>query len=133
MKKILFLLMFAGYVMASPAYDYPYLAFQTSNGTVTTVAVDDLTLSVSGSTLVATNADGTVTLSLGELSKMYFTAEAATGITTLDGSKPAEVDVYSLAGVCMGRYPDFATARARLASGVYIVKTETQTQKITVK
>ena len=81
MKKILFLILFAGSALSSLAYDYPYLAFQTSNGSVTTVAVESLTLTVSGSSLVATNDDGSVTLSLSDLSKMYFTTEAATGIS----------------------------------------------------
>ena len=133
MKKILFLILFAGSALSSLAYDYPYLAFQTSNGSVTTVAVESLTLTVSGSSLVATNDDGSVTLSLSDLSKMYFTTEAATGISNVSSNTGNEVDVYTIAGIYIGRYSSFASARDRLGSGVYIVKSESRTQKITVK
>ena len=64
---------------------------------------------------------------------MYFTTEAATGISNVSSNTSDEVDVYTIAGIYIGRYSSFASARDRLGSGVYIVKSESRTQKITVK
>ncbi|MCR4994222.1 MAG: Ig-like domain-containing protein [Bacteroidales bacterium] len=53
-------------------YTYPYLVFTDSDGDETTVSVDDLEITFSDGQLVATNGDGSITLTLSTLASMAF-------------------------------------------------------------
>jgi len=80
MKRFFFTLMMVVASLSAWAYDYPYLVFQTTDGTTYAVSVESLTLDVSGDQLVVTNDDGTLSFPLSELSKMYFSTEATVTI-----------------------------------------------------
>ena len=59
MKKLLItLVLMMALATAAQADDYPYLAFQTADGTVKAVSVTSLKLTFEGGQLVATNGDG---------------------------------------------------------------------------
>ena len=120
--------------IAAHAYDYPYLTLQTTDGTETTVAVDELVLTVSDGQLVITNGDGTISLILSDLSKMYF-ASTSSGISTVMSTPTASgsVEVYTTGGILVGRYDSVATAKSQLRSGVYVMKTNDRTLKTVVK
>lgn len=64
------------------AQGYPYLIFETADGTKTSVAVESLTLTLGTTTLTA----GTKQFALADLTKMYFSATAV-------GSDAVEGDV----------------------------------------
>ena len=68
------------------AQGYPYLIFETADGTKTSVAVESLTLTLGTTTLTA----GTKQFALADLTKMYF---SATSIDGEGGSDAVEGDV----------------------------------------
>lgn len=134
MKKVLFVILLAAQTASAELYDYPYMAFQTTDGIVKTVSVSSLSLSVSNGVLIATSDDGTESFTLSDLSKMYFTSEAVvTKVQNLESTGSSEVEVTSLAGVFCGTFPSVEAARQSLPAGMYIVKNSKETFKIAVK
>ncbi|MCR4994680.1 MAG: T9SS type A sorting domain-containing protein [Bacteroidales bacterium] len=127
MRKAILTILTAASALTAQAYDYPYLAFQTSDGTTTTVSVESLKLTISDGQLVATNGDGSTTFTLTELSQMYFTAEATDAIKEVDSKTldDAEISIYDLQGRLV--------PASQLKRGIYVVKTSTGTRKISVK
>ncbi len=113
--------------LAAQAYDYPYLAFQTADGSVKTVSVESLSISFSDGKLVVTNGDGTSTFTLTDLTKMYFSTEnTSTGIEKTEGQETEQVsEVYDL----QGRKIPVSDMR----HGIYLIKTKKGTQKVYVK
>lgn len=131
MKRTLLIAMCVIGSAAARAYDYPYLVFQTADGTATSVDVSDLTISVNGTELVVTNSSGTQTFTLSDLSKMYFSETS--GIADISSDKNAMIEVYSLSGNRIGTFDDLVIARKQLEKGIYIVKTNGQTSKISIQ
>lgn len=116
--------------VAVHADDYTYLTFEKSDGTLTSVALSSLSITISGTTLTA----GDQTFTLSDLTKMYFsTANETTGIeeatTTLDGA----VEVFSLNGIAIGKYASMKDAAALLKTGIYVIKSKSKTLKVAVK
>ena len=105
------------------ADDYPYLTFETQDGTTQSVAVSGLTLTIADGNLIAAN--GTETLFASE----------ATSIDELTSKLPADgvAEVFTLAGVSLGQYDSLQAVRAALQQGVYIIKVNGQTLKVMVK
>ena len=89
--------MMAGAATAQ-ADDYPYLTFETADGTKVSVAAADLTLTISDGKLVVNN--GAQSFTLTELSKMYFSSTDVTPIdrVTTDTTATADANWYSLDG-----------------------------------
>lgn len=131
MKRNLLIGMFAIGTTAALAYDYPYLVFQTTDGNATSVEVSDLTISVNGTSLVVTNGDGTQTFTLSDLSKMYFSQTA--GIDDIRDDNGQAVEVFHLSGQRVGSFIDLRSARQQLEKGIYIVKSNGQTSKISIQ
>ena len=124
MKRLLFILMMMTGVLAMQAADYPYLTFETTDGNKISVSTESLTLTVSGTTLTAGNQSFT----LVNLSKMYFSTsdESTTGISeTLAVDLNEVTDIYDLKGN--------KVSKSQMQKGVYIVKTNQGTFKMTVK
>ncbi|MBE6312774.1 MAG: hypothetical protein E7076_06435 [Bacteroidales bacterium] len=120
MKKLwLFFLLMCSAV--THAYDYPYLVFQTSNGELTTVSVESLTMSVSDENLQVTNIDGDTSFPILALSKMYFDSET-TAMPQVQGCFSEKVVVFSVVGTQMGVFSSEAEALDALPRGVYIIK-----------
>ena len=123
MKKFfLFLTILVG-TLTAQAEDYTYLTFETTDGAKASVAVADLTLTISGTTLTA----GTQSFTLSNLSKMYFSnTDETTGIETITSATLDEdTDIYDLQG--------HKVTKAQMQKGVYIVKTKNRTYKIVMK
>jgi len=135
MKKIpLILSMFLGISMANAdTYDYPYMIFQTSDGNETTMQTESLSFTISDGKLVATNTSGSVTFDLSSLTSMQFSKSGE--VTAIDkvSSEKTPVEVFSVAGVSVGKFDCVDDARQSLPSGMYIVKSSDKTYKITVK
>lgn len=88
MKRIIFIFALMLVVVMAHADDYNYLIFAQSSGSQTAVEAEGLTITFSDGYLIATSADGTVTrLPLNEMSSMWFSESAATGITTVGASQ----------------------------------------------
>lgn len=124
MKRLLFILMMMTGTLAMQAGDYPYLTFETTDGNKVSVSTESLTLTVSGTTLTAGNQSFT----LVNLSKMYFSTsdESTTGISeTMTADLNEVTDIYDLKGN--------KVSKSQMQKGVYIVKTNKGTFKMTVK
>jgi hypothetical protein len=124
MKRLLFILMMMTGTLAMLAADYPYLTFETTDGNKISVSTESLTLTVSGTTLTAGNQSFT----LVNLSRMYFSTsdESTTGISeTMTADLNEVTDIYDLKGN--------KVSKSQMQKGVYIVKTNKGTFKMTVK
>ena len=124
MKKIiLFMTMMVG-VLTAHADSYTFLTFETTDGAKASVSVSDLTLTISGTTLIA----GTQSFTLTNLSKMYFSTsdETTTGISeVMKADLDEATDIYDLQG--------HKVTKAQMRRGVYIVKTKNRTYKMVVR
>jgi hypothetical protein len=90
------------------------------------VAVESLTLTISGTILTA----GSQQFTLSNLAKMYFsnTDETATGIETIDNGQLTmdnSAEIYDLQG--------HKVSKSAMRKGVYIVKTNSKTYKMIVR
>ena len=129
MKKIILLFTTLVETLMAQADGYTYLTFETTDGAKASVAVSDLTLTISGTTLTA----GSQTFTLSNLSKMYFSTsdESTTGIEEITNAAMDEAtEIYDLSGkkIVNGKW-----SNGKLPHGVYIVKTKSKTFKMVVK
>ena len=124
MKKLLVLLTMMMGTLAVHAADYTYLTFETTDGAKASVSVENLTMTISGTTLTA----GSQSFSLSNLSKMYFSTadETTTGIQEVTSVALDEAtDIYDLQG--------HKVTKEQMRKGVYIVKTKNRTYKMVVR
>lgn len=112
-------------------YTYGYLVFTANDGKEQSFAVEDLTLTFSDGKLVASNGTTTLTFTLADLAKMYFSETTTDGIKTLNVDD--DVEVFTVSGIRMGQYASIADARRVLQQGVYIFKQGSKTNKIAIK
>ena len=124
MKKLFLLLTVLVTTMTVQAEGYTYLTFETTDGAKASVSVENLTLTISGTTLTA----GSQQFTLSNLSKMYFSTsdETATGIEEITSASIEEAtDIYDLQG--------HKVSKEQMRKGVYIVKTKSRTYKMVVR
>lgn len=134
MKKLLFTTLITLGTLQAQAYDYPYLVFRNTEGTTTVIAVESLSITISDGQLVATNADGTQSFALADLSKMYFTQQAdLTGISNAGKQEDEVVEVFTTGGIKLGKYLNINEAKTSLKPGIYILKSKQKSFKIVVK
>ena len=110
--------------LTAQADDYTYLTFETTDGAKASVAVENLTLTISGTTLTA----GSQQFTLSNLSKMYFSTsdKTTTGIEEITNAALDEAtDIYDLQG--------HKLTKEQMQKGVYIVKTKNRTYKMVVR
>ena len=76
MKRLFFILILAQACLGVTAqdYTYPYLIFTAADGTQTTLSATSLEMTFADGQLVATNGDGTTTLTLADLASMTFSS-----------------------------------------------------------
>lgn len=122
LRKSLVMLAFALVSISAMAEQFCYLTFETKDGAKASVAIESLTMTISGTTLVA----GNQTFVLDNLSKMYFSVSdetTTTGIRQLENMDAKEIlAIYDLQG--------HIVSENQLKKGVYIVKTKGGTFKI---
>ncbi len=123
MKKLIVLLTMMMGTLAADAESYTYLTFETTDGAKVSVEASSLNITISGTTLTA----GSQSFTLSNLSRMYFTSSnETTGIETLSITDWNEVsDIYDLKGR--------KVTKDQMRKGVYVIKTNSGTHKITVK
>lgn len=134
MKKIILSLAVLLSACMAQAADYPYLVFTNTGGTTTVLSVENLTLSVSGSTLQVTNADGTNSFTLTDLANMQFSKDGST-VSAIENVLQADkaVEVFTVSGVRLGTYSSLAEGIKSLNAGAYIIKQNTNAQTIVVR
>lgn len=132
MKKVLltFIAMLA--MLSVRADEYPYMIFQTTDGTIHAMAVESLSMEISNGQLVATNNEETQTFTLTDLNRMFF-CDDTTGIEEVFSDDAGEVTVFTVMGVFVGKYPNANDAVKVLDGGVYLLKTKYNTIKIAVQ
>ena len=124
MKKLFLLLTVLVATLTAQAGGYTYLTFETTDGAKASVSVENLTLTINGTTLTA----GSQQFTLSNLSKMYFSTsdETATGIEEINSAAIEEAtDIYDLQG--------HKVSKEQMKKGVYIVKTNSRTYKMVVR
>ena len=133
MRKVLTLTLVLVGIATSMAYEYPFLTFQSTDGTTKSMSVESLDITVSNGQLAVTNADGTQTFTLTDLSKMYFSENGgSTDIANVDTGND-HVDVFTISGMHLGTFQTIDAAKASLKPGLYVMKSKNKTLKITVK
>lgn len=113
LRKSLVMLAFALVSISAMAEQFCYLTFETKDGAKASVAIESLTMTISGTTLVA----GNQTFVLDNLSKMYFSVSDETTTTGIRQLENMDVQGHIVSG-------------NQLKKGVYIVKTKGGTFKI---
>ncbi|MBQ6789917.1 MAG: hypothetical protein IJP76_00495 [Paludibacteraceae bacterium] len=133
MKKILVLAVTVVCAVMAQAADYPYLVFTNTAGTTTALTVSNMTLTVSGSSLSVTNADGTTAFVLTDLASMQFSADGSTAAIehVLEADRP--VEIFSVTGVQFGSFGSLIEAAGVLPTGAYVIKQGGKSQTIVVK
>ena len=124
MKKLVVFLLMMMVTLAVHAADYTYLTFETTDGAKASVSVENLTLTISGTTLTA----GSQSFTLSNLSKMYFSTsdETTTVIEEITNAALDEAtDIYDLQG--------HKVTKEQMRNGVYIVKSKNRTYKMVVR
>ena len=132
MKKIFLILAFVvSAVFTASADDFQFLTVQQSDGVEQSFTAAGLTITFSQGNMVLNENGTTTTISLADLSKMFFTNEA-TGIKNLPNESEESLAVYDLSGrkvmdVANSQLRNLSTSQLRnlstsqLPKGVYIV------------
>ena len=131
MKKSLFLtLLFVLSSLGMRAADYTYLVFTLSDGTTKAVTATNLSITFADGNLVATNGTETLaTLPLASLTQMEFSNDGTTGIESISADQlvtDSQTTIYDLNGRQMPQ-------GAQLPKGVYILKNNNKTLKVTIR
>lgn len=132
MKKVLVLLTAMTVGSNLLADDFTYLTVEKNDGTTTTMTANGLTITFSNGQLIANNGTENWSLPLSGLKKMYFSNTDAIS-HPLSDTGDSEVTVYSTSGIVMGKYQSIGEAKSQLKKGVYVIKSGSETLKITVK
>ncbi len=133
MKKIMMVfaaLMVWGGMLHAQTYDY--LTFQTTNGALHSVKAAGLVISFADGQMNAQAGSETLTLSLSDLTRMYFSDTDGVDMTHFENTT-APIDVFGTDGRQMGTYQGMDAVRTGLKPGAYILKTAGKTLKMMVK
>lgn len=130
MKKSLILTLLSILTMGMRAADYQYLVFTMNDGTTQAVTASNIAISISGDNLVvSTTTETLATLPLASLTQMEFSNDGTTGISQITANQlttDADTVIYDLNGRQM-------PSGAALPKGVYIVKNQHKTLKVTIR
>lgn len=132
MKKICATLAALAAATTAGAYDFPYISFETTGGEVVSVSVENLEMTVTDGKLTVAAADGTKEFTLTGLSRMFFSSDPA-GISEATTAGSGKKKVYTVSGTYVGTFDSATDMKAVLGSGLYIVKDNNNTTKITVR
>ena len=130
MKKTIILTLLCVFAMTTMAADYTYLVFTLSDGSTKAVTASNLNISFTADNLVATNGSETLaTLPLASLSSMEFSNDGTTGISQISADQlitDANTVIYDINGRQMPQ-------GASLPKGIYILKNNNRTLKVTIR
>ena len=130
MKKTILLTLLSILTMGMRAADYQFLVFTMNDGTTQAVTASNIAISISGDNLVvSTTTETLATLPLASLTQMEFSNDGTTGISQITANQlttDADTVIYDLNGRQM-------PSGAALPKGVYIVKNQNKTLKVTIR
>lgn len=133
---MLFLLLALPAQVLADDFTYQYLVLTDSKGKHVSVATSGLSMTVDDGSLVLANDEGTVTLSLATLTMMEFSETKVSDVTTGVSALPAAgaaIEVFDLRGVSKGTFSTVSQMRGSLPPGIYVVRHNGQSKKITLK
>lgn len=133
MKKFLIPTMALMLAMSASAETYPYLSFQTVDGSVVSLKSSNLNLTIEDGKLVVQNDEGSNKFVLTDLARMFFSQSTETAITNLNTDVNSTLQVYTTSGVFLGGFDSEHSLRRSVPSGIYVVKTNGRTLKMAVK
>ncbi len=133
MKKFLIPTMALMLAMSASAETYPYLSFQTVDGSVVSLKSSNLNLTIEDGKLVVQNDEGSNKFVLTDLARMFFSQSTETAITNLNTDVNSTLQVYTTSGVFLGEFDSERSLRRSVPSGIYVVKTNGKTLKMAVK
>lgn len=114
----------------SMAADYPWLTFRMADDTEISVSADNLAMNYKDGYLQLNSSSVDKAIPVDQIKSMKFTSYSA-GIQDIIDAQ-ADGEYYNLSGICVGRYSSVENARKALPSGIYIVKSEKKTFKVTL-
>lgn len=114
------------------ADDYGYLTVQKQDGTEQSFVATGLKLTFSGGKMIAEQNGSSTTLTLSELSKMFFSKTATSIDRATSAAEDAELNVYTIDGVSKGKVANALDVQI-MGRGVYIIKQGNKTAKVVVK
>ncbi len=120
-------------IAAAHAEDYPYMMFQTNDGTILTMASASLTITFSEGNMMLSNGAESKTIALADLKKMCFASDPAGIKSTPENEMDEPVEVFTITGIFVGKYENVEKARTTLERGIYVVKSKNQNLKIAVQ
>lgn len=132
MKK--FMLSISAMALFAQCYaaDLSYLTFLSKDGTKTSYSIKNLNLVYEGDILKLSNDEISQELNISDLVKMYFSENSeSSGIAAITLDDNQTVEVYRLNGVRVGTF-EYKDALA-LPAGIYLLKSESGTTKLTIK
>lgn len=134
MKRLLLSLtmLSATALMNATDYTFPYLTFVKTNGQTQTFSVEDITMVPQSGILTITTNSGTETLTISELSKMYFSQDNTDAIiaTTDDAQESGMILLYTAGGQYVGQFSNLSAAQAAMKTGtVYVIKKGKESMK----
>ncbi len=92
-----------------------------------------MTLTVNGSELTVTNAEGTQAFTLTDLASMQFSTDGSTSAIEQVLEADLPVEAFSVAGVHLGSFGSLREAVRVLPTGAYVIKQGGKSQTIVVR
>lgn len=133
MRKFLIFIAVVLFSFMAQAGTYNYLVFTNTSGVNTALRVADLAMTINGTELQITNADGVTAFTLTDLASMQFSeTEELTALSDVLRSDVA-VEAYSVTGHRHGAFSSLLEAAKSLPQGVYVITDGINAQKIIVR
>lgn len=109
----------------------PWLTFRMADDTELSVAAENLTINYKDGNLILSSSVVDKSLPASQIKSMRFTSTSA-GINEVIDINSTAGDYYNLSGIKVGRFSSTDDARKILPSGIYIVKNDEKTFKVTL-
>ena len=104
--------------------DYPSMEFTTDKGTKFLIAAENLSITINGDKVIATNENENLEFDASELTMMRFSTEKSAGVESVTDLNEGPVTFYTTDGKIAGQFNSMDDARTNLDGGIYIVKLE---------
>ncbi len=133
MRRIKLILI--GVVLMLPSFasaiDYPWLTFRMADDSEMSVEAENLSINYKDGNLILSSSAVDKTIPASQIKSMRFTATSAAVDGMFDMQSSAG-EYYNLSGIKVGKFSSTEQARKTLPSGIYIVKSESKTFKVTL-
>jgi hypothetical protein len=113
---------------------YPYLSFETNDGTVVSLSVSSLNMTFSNGKLIVDNGVESCEMAVKNLTRMFFSTTGTSGISNVSGENAeGNLEVFTPTGIRIGTFASAEAMRRGVKSGVYVVKSNGRTFKTVMR